>query len=104
MLSERSDTPELMTARDPREGRLLLEDGSIFVGRHFGYPAVASGEVVFNTGMVGYGETLTDPSYRGQVLALTYPLIGNYGVPHGGGAETLVAPFESDEIQVAGLI
>jgi carbamoyl-phosphate synthase small subunit len=85
------------------EGRLLLEDGSVFVGRSFGYPAAVSGEVVFNTGMVGYPEALTDPSYKGQVLALTYPLIGNYGVPadHPAGLD---GAFESSEIQIAGLL
>jgi carbamoyl-phosphate synthase small subunit len=90
-------------ARDARDGRLLLEDGSVFAGRSFGYPAAISGEVVFNTGMVGYPEALTDPSYRGQVLALTYPLIGNYGVPEDR-AQSLDAMFESSEIQVAGLL
>jgi carbamoyl-phosphate synthase small subunit len=85
-------------------GRLLLNDGSVFAGRSFGYPAAVSGEVVFNTGMVGYPEALTDPSYRGQVLALTYPLIGNYGVPHDGGQGDSRGTFESGEIQVAGLI
>ena len=61
--------------------RLVLEDGAIFAGRAFGFPAAVAGEVVFNTGMVGYPEALTDPSYRGQILVLTYPSIGNYGVP-----------------------
>ena len=60
--------------------------------------------MVFNTGMVGYQEALTDPSYRGQVLALTYPLIGNYGVPEGNGGAEFGTPFESSAIQVAGLI
>ncbi len=61
--------------------RLLLEDGSEFRGKPFGYSSSIAGEVVFNTGMVGYPEALTDPSYRGQILTLTYPLIGNYGIP-----------------------
>lgn len=60
---------------------LVLEDGSLYEGISFGAPMASSGEVVFNTGMVGYVETLTDPSYRGQILVLTYPLVGNYGVP-----------------------
>jgi len=60
---------------------LLLEDGSIFAGRSFGFSKAVAGEVVFNTGMVGYPEALTDPLYKGQILVLTYPLIGNYGVP-----------------------
>src|SRR3712207_7762668 len=59
----------------------MLEDGTVFDGIGFGYPSSIAGEVVFNTGMVGYTETLTDPSYRGQILCLTYPLVGNYGVP-----------------------
>jgi carbamoyl-phosphate synthase small subunit len=85
------------------EGRLLLEDGSAFVGRSFGHPAAASGEVVFNTGMVGYPEALTDPSYKGQVLALTYPLVGNYGVP-ADHPSAFDGPFESDGVQIAGLL
>ena len=59
---------------------LFLHDGKRFEGRPFGYPTGATGEIVFNTGMVGYPEALTDPSYRGQILVLTFPLIGNYGV------------------------
>ena len=80
------------TARCTRRERiglkatLLLEDGSEWTGELFGGPVPAAGEVVFNTGMVGYPETLTDPSYAGQILVLTYPLIGNYGVQ----------PFERD--------
>ena len=61
--------------------KLVLEDGTTFMGNSFGAEASISGEVVFNTGMVGYPESLTDPSYKGQILVLTYPLIGNYGVP-----------------------
>jgi carbamoyl-phosphate synthase small subunit len=84
----------------------MLEDGSIFEGSGFGYPAAVAGEVVFNTGMVGYTETLTDPSYRGQILCLTYPLIGNYGVPSMDDIDEFGLPrfFESDKIQVKGLI
>jgi carbamoyl-phosphate synthase small subunit len=61
---------------------LTLEDGTTFTGRSFGAHTDAVGEVVFNTGMVGYPESFTDPSYTGQILVLTYPLIGNYGVPN----------------------
>jgi len=84
----------------------MLEDGSIFEGIGFGYPAAVAGEIVFNTGMVGYTETLTDPSYRGQILCLTYPLIGNYGVPGMNDTDEFGLPkfFESDKIQVKGLI
>jgi carbamoyl-phosphate synthase small subunit len=59
---------------------LALEDGSVFVGRGFGAKAQACGEVCFNTSMTGYQEILTDPSYKGQIVTMTYPLIGNYGV------------------------
>jgi carbamoyl-phosphate synthase small subunit len=76
-----------------------LEDGSRFAGAGFGHIGPASGEVVFNTSMVGYVESLTDPSYRGQILVLTYPLIGNYGVPaHDRDC------FESSRIQASGLV
>jgi carbamoyl-phosphate synthase small subunit len=83
-------------------GRLVLEDGSTFRGEAFGAERPISGEVVFNTGMVGYPEALTDPSYRGQILVLTYPLIGNYGVTCR--SERDGAAFESECIQVAGVI
>src|ERR671925_1128585 len=59
---------------------LALADGTYFEGESFGAPGEAMGEVVFNTSMSGYQEILTDPSYRGQIVAMTYPLIGNYGV------------------------
>ena len=75
---------------------LYLADGTVFPGRAFGAARDVKGEVVFNTGMTGYVETLTDPSYRGQILVTTYPLQGNYGVPDG--------PFESPRIQVQGLV
>lgn len=86
--------------------KLMLEDGTIFDGIGFGYPSGIAGEVVFNTGMVGYTETLTDPSYRGQILCLTYPLVGNYGVPSYDIKDEYGLPkfFESDRIQVKGLI
>src|SRR5262249_51104010 len=60
--------------------KLALEDGTVYTGRHFGAPGETFGEVVFNTSMTGYQEVLTDPSYRGQIVTMTYPLIGNYGV------------------------
>jgi len=78
-------------------GKLILEDGSIFEGQSFGATKSVAGEVVFSTGMVGYPESLTDPSYLGQILILTYPLIGNYGVPE-------KSYWESDGIKVSGLI
>jgi len=86
------------------EARLVLEDGTVFSGRMLGAPTGVAGEVVFNTGMVGYPETLTDPSYRGQVLVLTYPIVGNYGVPERRLADGLDETFESGEIQIAGLV
>jgi carbamoyl-phosphate synthase small subunit len=86
------------------EARLVLEDGTVFRGRTCGASTAVAGEVVFNTGMVGYPETLTDPSYRGQVLVLTYPIVGNYGVPERRLIDGLDETFESGEIQVAGLI
>lgn len=84
---------------------LVLEDGSIFKGFSFGGKGEFEGEVVFNTGMVGYPESLTDPSYHEQFLCLTYPLIGNYGVPSYDVFEySLPKFFESDRIQIKGLI
>ncbi len=87
-----------------QKAKLVLEDGSIFHGYSFGSKKTVSGEVVFNTGMVGYPESLTDPSYRGQILVLTYPLIGNYGVPGNEKEDNLLKYFESNRIQVQGLI
>lgn len=63
------------------QARLVLDDGTVYTGTSFGYESPVCGEVVFNTAMTGYPESLTDPSYKGQILAMTYPLIGNYGVP-----------------------
>lgn len=85
---------------------LLLEDGTIFLGRGFGYPTQKVGEVVFTTGMVGYTESITDPSYRGQILTFTYPLIGNYGVPSFSDVDQHNIPlnFESDVAQVSGVV
>lgn len=79
------------------QGKLTLSDGTVFLGESFGFEGNTSGEVVFNTGMVGYPESLTDPSYFGQILVLTYPLVGNYGVPKKDF-------WESKRIQVKGLI
>jgi len=84
--------------------KLELEDKTIFEGFFLGAKKQVSGEVVFNTGMVGYPETLTDPSYHGQILTLTYPLIGNYGVPSDEKQDDLSKHFESNKIQVQGLI
>lgn len=62
------------------QARLLLEDGTLFTGRAFGAEGEQTGEVVFNTGITGYQEVLSDPSYCGQIVTMTYPLIGNYGI------------------------
>jgi carbamoyl-phosphate synthase small subunit len=83
---------------------LILDDGTEFHGYIFGSKKPVSGEVVFNTGMVGYPESLTDPSYRGQILVLTYPLIGNYGVPADEREDNILKFFESEKIRVQGLI
>ena len=77
---------------------LALADGTIFEGEHFGATGESSGEVVFNTSMTGYQEILTDPSYKGQIVTMTYPLIGNYGCNDldvestDGGADALMRP------------
>ena len=84
--------------------KLVLEDGTEFSGRAFGQPKSVSGEVVFNTAMVGYPESLTDPSYKGQILVLTYPLIGNYGVPGGETEDDLFKFYESYALHISGLI
>src|SRR3984957_3186741 len=60
--------------------KLALEDGTVYTGRAFGAPGEKAGEVVFNTSMTGYQEVLTDPSYKGQIVTMTYPLIGNSGI------------------------
>ena len=83
---------------------LLLEDGTELVGESFGAEKAVAGEVVFNTAMAGYVETLTDPSYAGQILTLTYPLIGNYGVPAPRCNQSLDDPYESDRVQIQGLV
>ena len=85
--------------------RLILEDGSQFVGWSFGYDTNTVGEVVFNTAMTGYPESLTDPSYAGQILVTTYPLIGNYGVPDTGLGENGLPLFmESEKIHAKALV
>lgn len=84
--------------------KLILEDGTVYPGNPFGAMKTVSGEVVFNTGMVGYPETLTDPSYKGQILILTYPLIGNYGVPGDEREDSLMKYFESERIHVQALV
>ncbi len=80
-----------------KKGKLILKDGSVYEGESFGASVSISGEVVFATGMVGYPEALTDPSFLGQILVLTFPIIGNYGVPKKDS-------WESDNVQISGLI
>ncbi|MET0253720.1 MAG: carbamoyl-phosphate synthase domain-containing protein, partial [Terrimicrobiaceae bacterium] len=75
---------------------LALEDGTIFRGESFGSPRTQAGEICFNTAMTGYQEVLTDPSYRGQIVAMTYPLVGNYG--------TNFLDVESEAPQVRGFV
>jgi carbamoyl-phosphate synthase small subunit len=84
--------------------RLSLEDGTVYTGKSFGAELAAAGEVVFNTAMTGYPESLTDPSYRGQLLCLTYPLVGNYGAPAKSEENDLFRFYESSSIHIAGLI
>jgi carbamoyl-phosphate synthase / aspartate carbamoyltransferase len=92
------------------EGLMCLElkDGAVFQGYSFGAPKSMAGELVFQTGMVGYPESITDPSYRGQILVITFPLVGNYGVPSREAMDELLAGlpahFESSQIHIAGLV
>jgi carbamoyl-phosphate synthase small subunit len=95
---------QVHTFRKNRDAALILEDGTLFLGHGFGAPRKTTGEVVFSTSMVGYPEALTDPSYKGQILTLTYPLIGNYGVPSYDLNYGLPIYFESERIQTSGLI
>lgn len=84
---------------------LVLSDGTRFQGKSFGYDAPVAGEVVFNTAMMGYPESLTDPSYAGQLMTLTYPLVGNYGVPEFSIEENGIPTFmESDKIYASAII
>ena len=94
------DLPHLRT-----KARLILDDGTTVTGYSFGAETSVSGEVVFNTAMVGYPEALTDPSYRGQLLCCTYPLIGNYGVPPDTLDDVgLPVYFESRQIHISALL
>ena len=88
-----------------KRATLILEDGTRYEGYSFGADASVSGEVVFNTAMTGYPESLTDPSYAGQIMTLTYPLVGNYGVPADDKADDGMARFlESERIHAAGMV
>jgi len=88
-----------------RDVTLVLSDGTKFHGKSFGYEKPVAGEVVFNTAMMGYPESLTDPSYAGQLMTLTYPLVGNYGVPPFTVESNGIATFmESDKIYASAII
>jgi len=84
--------------------KLTLEDGTVYRGYSFGAPVAAAGEVVFNTAMTGSPESLTDPSYRGQILCLTYPLVGNYGAPDQSEQDDLFLFYESSGVHISALI
>ena len=88
-----------------RTATLMLDDGTVFRGYSFGYERPVAGEVVFNTAMTGYPESLTDPSYAGQLMVLTYPLVGNYGVPPCTFEPNGIATFmESEKIHAEAII
>jgi len=87
-----------------KKATLLLEDGSQFEGYSFGYEKSTAGELCFYTAMTGYPESLTDPSYRGQILVPTYPMIGNYGVPDDEMTDGVSRFFESEKIQCQAVI
>jgi hypothetical protein len=94
--------------REEQKVYLEIQDGEVYEGISFGAQKSAAGELVFQTGMVGYPESLTDPSYRGQILVITFPLVGNYGVPSRAVMDDLLQDlpkyFESSEIHIAGLV
>jgi carbamoyl-phosphate synthase small subunit len=91
--------------RHTPHARLILEDGTVFEGKSFGYVGSTAGEVVFNTAMTGYPESLTDPSYEGQILVTTFPLQGNYGVPpRGTDPRGISDNFEGDHIHCKALV
>lgn len=99
-------TPATRTSSSRRKCQLELSTGATFEGELIGAPVAASGEMVFTTGMVGYSEAMTDPSYCGQILTFTYPLIGNYGIPTIPKALELPIPrgFESAKVNTAAVI
>src|SRR6056297_1957796 len=87
-----------------KQAKLILEDGTVFKGKSFGSEKPVAGEVVFYTAMIGYPESLTDPSYTGQILVSTYPMIGNYGVPHGHKENGIHKYYESNKMHISGLV
>ncbi len=87
------------------QAKLILKDGTVLIGESFGANTATAGEVVFNTSMVGYPESLTDPSYTGQILTLTYPLVGNYGVPKEQKDKDEISKwFEGNKVHIKGMI
>ena len=89
---------------NPKKVKLVLENGQVFEGKSFGYEFSTAGEIVFSTAMIGYPESLTDPTYAGQIMVATYPLIGNYGVPESAIENGLSKYFESEKIHVKALV
>ncbi len=87
-----------------KKAKLVLENGKEFIGTSFGYEKSIAGEVVFNTAMTGYPESLTDPSYKGQILVATFPLVGNYGVPVKDSEQKMMKFYESEKIAVQAFI
>ncbi|WP_320110646.1 glutamine-hydrolyzing carbamoyl-phosphate synthase small subunit [Draconibacterium orientale] len=87
-----------------KQAKLTLEDGTVFIGKSFGSEKSVAGEVVFYTAMTGYPESLTDPSYTGQILVSTYPMIGNYGVPFNRKENGIHKYYESNKLHISGLI
>ncbi len=87
-----------------KKAKLILENGKEFIGTSFGCEKSIAGEVVFNTAMTGYPESLTDPSYKGQILVATYPLVGNYGVPSKDSEQKMMKYYESEKIAVQAFI
>jgi len=105
-VSDASENSLIQWLAARRPASLELADGNSFQGWSFGHPSSTSGEVVFNTGMVGYPESLTDPSYAGQILVITFPLVGNYGVPTEDELDTLglLKNFESGKIHLRAVV
>jgi carbamoyl-phosphate synthase small subunit len=95
---------DIMNNKPASDALLILENGQEFKGQSFGHSRSAAGEVVFNTAMTGYPESLTDPSYKGQILVATYPLIGNYGVPRPAHENGIPKGYESDQMHISGLV
>ena len=95
---------QIISMRQTKSAGLILEDGTTFEGKSFGYDSAAAGEVVFNTAMTGYPESLTDPSYEGQILVTTYPILGNYGVPPRRNVNDVSQFYESESIHAKAII